>query len=68
MEVQHFSCSSSVLSLNINEGKDNADNLWAGFSHEANQNLIKAALSDVNFSWMLVPLLSGYPDTTACQN
>jgi len=68
MEVQHFSCSSSVLGLNINEGRGNVDNLWSGFSHEANQTLIEAALSDVNFSWILVPLLSGYPDTTTCQN
>lgn len=67
LNAQHFSCSSSVLSLNINEGKGNADNLWVGFSHEKNEKLIEDGLSDVNFSWVLVPLLSGYPDTTSCQ-
>ncbi|NBX93205.1 MAG: linear amide C-N hydrolase [Proteobacteria bacterium] len=65
---QHdFSCSTTTLMLNIHEGQKNVDNLWVGYSAEANERTIQESLNDVTFGWVLLRMLSQYPETTTCQ-
>ncbi|MFM8269840.1 MAG: linear amide C-N hydrolase [Pseudomonadota bacterium] len=68
MSSFNYDCGTSPLMLNINEGKDSVDDRFSPFDYQHNYDLVTDGLNDVNFAWVLAPLLNRYPKTTYCIN
>ena len=63
-----FDCSSPTLMLDIHNGRESMDQQFVPFSYEKNYEVVTNSLSDIQFSWVLAPLLNRYPQTTSCVN
>jgi penicillin V acylase-like amidase (Ntn superfamily) len=63
-----FDCSSPVLMLDIQSGRESVDQQFVPFSYQRNYEIVMDGLSDIQFSWVLAPLLNRYPQTTYCVN
>jgi choloylglycine hydrolase len=63
-----FDCSSPTLMLDIQSGRESVDQQFVPFSYQRNYEIVTDGLSDIQFSWVLAPLLNRYPKTTYCVN
>ena len=61
-----FDCKKEVQMLGIDEGTDAVNPLFTPFDENRNYAVIQESLNDVNFAWVLGPMLSRYPGTTVC--
>jgi hypothetical protein len=63
-----FDCSSPTLMLDIQNGRESVDHQFVPFSYQRNYEIVMDGLSDIQFSWVLAPLLNQYPKSTYCVN
>lgn len=62
----NFECSQEPLMLDIHAGKGNVTQLFTEYDLNKNYELLQDSLSEISFSWVLVPMLNRYPGTTSC--
>lgn len=63
-----FNCSNPVLMLDIQEGRGEVNDRFIPFEYQKNYDVVSDSLNDINFAWVLAPLLNRYPQTTYCAN
>jgi choloylglycine hydrolase len=61
-----FDCANEPLMLNIEEGSGDVVTRFTQFDYDKNYELLQDSLSEISFSWVLVPMLNRYPSTTSC--
>jgi len=62
----NFDCSSPTLMLDIHQGRESVDQQFVPFDYQRNYEVLANSLSDIQFSWVLAPLLNRYPTSTYC--